>query len=254
MKRAVLTVCLVFLGGCGGNSGVKGDGGNGGNDGADDASSDAAPAATGGAAGGDGGAGGDSDASDAPPGADGAGGVDGGVDGGTGGIPGVGCPATFPTSGGTCAPPNLLCTYGTAPRPECRDRAQCQGGAWAAMPTICTTSTTGCPATPPAQTGTVACPGPMVGQTCEYPDNGNGVECRCAGDPTQTGLYVCNRPTAPDAPCPAKLPNAGTPCDTATFQGIVCAYPCAGALYLFGERATCSTSGIWIWTQTSCTN
>src|SRR5262245_55432969 len=59
----------------------------------------------------------------------GSGGSSGGVGGGAGGAGSTSCPASLPTAGNPCTG-DLFCSYGDAPRPQCRDRASCTNGAW----------------------------------------------------------------------------------------------------------------------------
>jgi hypothetical protein len=264
MTRALLAVSVVYLG-CGGgrsqtdagSDGAKdliAQGGSGGGDNTEAGGDDGSDAEGQGGAGG--GAGSSSDGPDDQGGTDAISDapIDMGFDMGFDGIPGVGCPDTFPTSPGTCSPPGLLCTYGTAARPECRDRASCNGGAWLLIASQCPTpaSADACPPTPPVASGTVGCPGGMVSQICSYPDVANGVECKCTGDPATMGVYQCARFPTPPAPCPPKLPNSGSACDAA-LQGVSCNYPCVGnQVTNFGARATCN-AGAWTWAPlTSC--
>src|SRR5262245_52291433 len=76
-----------------------------------------------------------------------SGGGDSGSGGDGGGTSPTGCPATLPAFGGPCAG-ELLCSYGDAPRAQCRSRASCTLGAWViATPTNCPAPPmTGCPA------------------------------------------------------------------------------------------------------------
>jgi hypothetical protein len=177
-----------------------------------------------------------------------AGGAGGDSTAGTGGAPGPGattCPATAPASG-ACGIEGLFCSYGTAPRPECRTQVTCSAGNWSADPPNCPTSlATGCPTPAPTVGGaSVTCDATLVSDYCLY--TATQEECTCVGG-AQGGVWVCNQPTPPAAPCPATLPNAGTACT----GEIGCNYPCAGQLYAHKVMATC-TGGTWQWAISGC--
>jgi hypothetical protein len=142
------------------------------------------------------------------------------------------------------------CTYGTSPRPECRNQAICTNGNWQvsmANPANCPPpATTGCPtAAPPAGSGVGSCA--AAGSYCDYP----GEECFCQGIPGSSGNFICSDPTnIPAAPCPMLLPNAGTDCGTVDAT---CVYPCAASFYNKKVTATCTSGGVWKWDEKNCT-
>jgi hypothetical protein len=177
----------------------------------------------------------------------GGGGGGGGTDGGSdGGSVSAGCPSTFPAAG-SCGAAPMFCTYGDAPRPECRDQATCISGNWVLAPSQCPApATTGCPNPAPAAGDTPACTGAMAGNECVY--TANDEECKCLAAAGTNGSWVCNHPTAPATPCPPRLPNSGASCDS---SGLSCDYPCAGPLSSHAVTATC-TGGAWGWAQTGC--
>lgn len=163
----------------------------------------------------------------------------GGGAGGGGAVDVVGCPAA-PVSGRACAPNGRLCTYGSAPRGECRDRATCVEGAWAVRAGDCA---------PPSDAGACPASAPTAeactpkDQLCAY---AGGVECVCVG----SGVgWQCDTPRSPTPGCPVTPPNAGTSCAPAA----TCAYAC-GLLSTHAIFAQCAADGTWTWSLMPCAN
>jgi hypothetical protein len=180
-------------------------------------------------------------------------GIDTGGDAVDAGPPGPGCPPDVPSAGGPCSPTGQLCSYGSAPRPECRDRATCTDGGWMVLRNTCPGMyvSSPCPANAPLQGDYLLCPGAEVGNFCRYPTaSGAGIECRCVGNPDTMGNVVCAYPVPPPAPCPPMLPNAGTACGEAAMT---CSYPCFGQLYSSSVVARCA-DGTWGWAVRSCSS
>jgi hypothetical protein len=179
--------------------------------------------------------------------------IDAGSDAVDASPPGPGCPPDLPSAGDPCSPLDQLCSYGTAPRPECRDRATCTASGWMVLPSTCPGLfvSSPCPANPPLPSDYLLCPGAEVGNFCRYATaSGAGIECRCVGNPDTMGNVVCAYPIPPPAPCPPMLPNAGTACGEAPTT---CSYPCFGLLYSSSVTATCA-EGTWSWTLRNCSS
>jgi hypothetical protein len=267
---------FVLLVGCGGNSTPAPGGTGGGNGGsaaggatgaggaAGKGGSGAGGSATGGTTGGAGGAaGGNAGGASGSTGAGGA--VDAGMDVAMEAPPPgpTGCPGLVPNTGSACDVSGQLCTYGTAPRAECRDQATCNGGTWSvvhANTANCTAAPTGdCPATSPAKGAMVTCSATDENLYCEYPadNSGAGVECKCTN-----GSLLCGYPALPPGMgCTPQLPNAGTACTPDPVNGTSCYYPrgpgnCGGAIYSKQVLATCygldGSPPVWSWSQTNC--
>jgi hypothetical protein len=151
------------------------------------------------------------------------------------------CPVALPADGAACIEADRTCSYGTAPRGECRDRATCVGGHWAVHAGACAPPSLAadCPAAAPAPQALCT----KDQQLCAYPD---GRECVCfAGAISKLG-WVCDAPRNTGGDCPASAPNAGTPCaGTAS-----CTYVC-GLLTANSVLARC-VSGAWTWAFTPC--
>ena len=180
-------------------------------------------------------------------------GVDlGGADGGTGaggsgaGVPSPsGCPATAPAYNTACPKENLVCSYGDAWQPYCREIFICVQSAWSKQQGTCEEhSQTDCPASPPEH-GSVCSPTP-VSTYCEYA--GQGASCHCLDTYCVGACQIIDPPewrcvTPPNNEgCPSTTPNAGAACSA---EGVECNYlggPCAGG----GVLARCS-AGAWEW-------
>lgn len=169
-----------------------------------------------------------------------------------GGVPDLShCPASEPEDQSPCAPDGLVCTYGGAPRAECRSRADCPSGQWKIQSGTCVE--------PPEdycvaiQPGDACVPLALDGSEAPY---GNGqiacvtadnAYCNCVYCPQdcQSGYaWECMPPPDP-ASCPPLLPNIGAPCET---QGVTCAYgdACHG-----GGTRVCR-NGVWYPRSVSC--
>lgn len=171
---------------------------------------------------------------DTPPGGG------GGAAGGGGAVAEAGCPAAVPV-GGKCASPGRMCTYGDAPRGECRPRATCVDGRWATTQGDCAppANASECPGLVPA--ATVACA--ETGQLCAYE---GGVECVCMGGGAG---WLCEAPRSPGGACPTTPPNAGALC----VGPASCTYPC-GMLTRYAVFATCGPDRLWTWALMPCMN
>ena len=130
------------------------------------------------------------------------------------------CPATPPTAGSSCAPPNQVCEYGSSWWMECNVVFRCDQGAWFQQSdgTGCTWLDSGgaCPATwDEAKSADAVAPFcPFA--SCVYPQGfcGCGVGCGGGGAPKPmdlTGIFVC---IEAGAACPEPRPLSGTPCDS----------------------------------------
>jgi len=142
------------------------------------------------------------------------------------------CPCDPPVKGDPCdltfASEGMTCTYGTDPRPPCRQQFTCESGHWSesvnGIPGDCAPASE-CPSTPP-KPGSKCENGPLE---CAFPD---GTLCRCG-----TIWGSCAKPPS-EKGCPAVVPNSGTPCSGDLF----CQYddPCS-----FGG-VQC-VEGVWLW-------
>jgi hypothetical protein len=162
--------------------------------------------------------------------------------GGAGGGPYVGaCPAALPADGAACAEAGRKCSYGDAPRAECRDSATCTAGHWAASKGTCAppSPAADCPASAPAPRA--ACTRDQ--QICAYPD---GRECVCFSGVASKLGWICDAPRNTGGDCPATPPNAGTSC-TGTPS---CTYVC-GLLTVNMVVARCA-DGAWTWAFMPC--
>jgi len=147
-----------------------------------------------------------------------------------------GCPSTAPT-GGACAVEGRVCTYGDAPRIECRVQATCKSGQWSVTSTTCAAPAPAsqCPATTPAMP--TGCDTPD--RVCRFPD---GAECQCfANAALGPPKWTCNLPLTPAGACPPTPPNGGTHCAVSTLS---CTYAC-GPLSARSVNAHCGEEGIW---------
>jgi hypothetical protein len=99
---------------------------------------------------------------------------------------------------GACAVEGRVCTYGDAPRIECRVQATCKSGQWSVTSTTCAAPAPAsqCPATTPAMP--TGCDTPTA--SCRFPD---GAECQCfANAALGPPKWTCNLPLTPAAPAP----------------------------------------------------
>jgi hypothetical protein len=164
--------------------------------------------------------------------------------GGTaGGTYADGCPPALP-SAGPCAPAGRLCTYGSAPREECRDRATCMDGQWVVKPGTCPAPAqpSACPDAAPK----MGPPGCTANLLCRYAD---GTECQCLDNAAlHMTMWICNVPQMGSPQCPLTPPNAGTTCDS---PGKTCSYGC-GPLSAKSVTTMCGTSGVWNYAETAC--
>jgi hypothetical protein len=155
-----------------------------------------------------------------------------------------GCPDAAPEGGEQCDKEGLFCTYGDAPRAQCRTAVTCSGGSWVlgdSARCINTEPPAGfCPATPPADD--TACS--SNGAICTY---GDGTICECSTcgrgqcQPSPTLPWWTCRAHSPST-CPPTAPNAGTACEEVgqgCYYGLVCGYSGAGM--------SCGENGAWVW-------
>jgi hypothetical protein len=159
--------------------------------------------------------------------------------GGQGGEPTGRCPDELPQGGSACGVPDLLCTYGDDPRPQCRAMAYCMWPEWTVFMPKCI-GPVSCEAAPPPPQA--ACM--LEGEVCAYPD---GTMCTCAtcfgGSCTMPGpSWYC---TMLGPGCPTFVPNSGDVCDR---EGQACSYgdPCSS-----GVEAVCK-DGEWQWQPIAC--
>jgi hypothetical protein len=212
-------------------------------------SSNNKPPVNGSDAGGAGGAAGSSSAGGADGGSasGGSGGGGGSGSGGTGGGGGAGgastysggCPSTAPADGAVCTSDGRSCSYGNAPRGECRPVATCTGGHWSVHAGTCPppSSAADCPSAPPAEGA--ACTTDQ--QLCDYP---GAKECMCF---VNVG-WTCDVPHPTDPTCPTTPPNAGTTCAGTKS----CVYMCSG--FTSNLVSASCTSGVWVWSVIPCMN
>jgi len=175
-----------------------------------------------------------------------------------GATPGAVCPATVPVQRTLCPAALPGCTWGTHPQPECRTRGSCGAdGTWSIVPppSYCGGLAAGCPATPPS-TSSLACS--EQGLTCVYADSSRCtcVPCNCPavgppgppcvhcpeGQPLGMPLWSCQRAPVLNPPCPAVVPNDGTPCDLP--PGTACPPAYCGSSF----TVVC-IGGRWRWTH-----
>jgi hypothetical protein len=164
------------------------------------------------------------------------------------------CPATPPRPASPCAS-GAACSWGDHPLPECRTHAVCTTTLnWTAIspPTYCGGLEPGCPAAAPA-TFPATCPSTTL--TCVY---GGATRCSCTpclgpsfgapnpqacpmNQPVGTPVWFCVAPPALAPPCPAVVPNDGTPCDVPA--GVSCPPAHCGDPFTVVCR-----NGRWRWT------
>jgi hypothetical protein len=152
-----------------------------------------------------------------------------------------GCPATLPTNASACEAAGRTCTYGDAPRGECRDSAVCSDGRWSVQAGACPVASVAalCPVAAPA-------PGQACAtdkQLCAYP---GGTECQCFGGTISNIGWVCDVPLNTGGDCPRTPPNAGTACTGTTACTYYCR-PLTGSAVL----ARCVES-VWRWDLMPC--
>ncbi len=177
--------------------------------------------------------------------------------GGSGGSTGFSCPAAPPADGSACTPPQTdassglgsdaaHCSWGDDPRPACRTLALCKADrTWS----VTQPNATGC-ATPALPASCPASP-PSSGSTCSDKIScwyDSGTRCWCSDCKGGTQYPICqtiNPPewacAAPSSGCPAKIPQAGTPCTT---TGIDCGPDC--------ELSVVCEGGVWTWKTGNC--
>lgn len=173
--------------------------------------------------------------------------------GGSGG----GCPSTPPATGTPCTAPwastggfqgaSAHCSWGDDPRPACRTTALCQSdGKWLVA------SPMGASCNGPALPPSCPSPPPGAGTTCTdatlacwYED---GTRCWCSGCRGGSEYPICQTITPPEwacatpgSGCPAKMPQAGSPCSTPDAS---CGPDCNLVI-------TCK-DGVWQWRAGSC--
>ncbi|HTM44393.1 MAG TPA: hypothetical protein VL137_05530 [Polyangiaceae bacterium] len=160
------------------------------------------------------------------------------TDGSAAGDYGSGCPAAVPADGAACTSDHRVCSYGDAPRGDCREVATCNAGQWTVQHPMCMQPSppADCPAQPPAAMATCA----QDQQLCDY---SGGTECVCFSN---LG-WVCDSSTSSRG-CPNTPPNAGTTCTNMTQQ---CSYNC-GLLGTHYIAASCDADGVWTWSETPC--
>jgi len=140
-----------------------------------------------------------------------------------------------------CDNEGRVCTYGSHPRTECRDRASCIDGTFVTQNAICE----------PAPDDPSHCPEQLPNgapctqdqQMCAYPD---GSECLCM---LSLEMWLCDVPQQSNNPaCPPIVPNAGVQCPGGAGS---CSYPC-GLLSQYSVTASCDATGVWTWEQFPC--
>lgn len=159
----------------------------------------------------------------------------------------TGCPASAPAEGSSCPKPDLRCSFGDSVTADCRDVYACTTRGWYKPPSQCDGTPDACAADQPIgqdcsgshgmaclQNGTSLC-------LCSECPEGDGAGAPCHETPA---MWSCARP--PNAPCPAVIPNDGTPCSA---EGASCTYgfPCVRS----GGKAACQ-SGVWTWQSIYC--
>ncbi|HEX2873745.1 MAG TPA: hypothetical protein VHP33_20960 [Polyangiaceae bacterium] len=150
------------------------------------------------------------------------------------------CPKTQPVAGGGCAG-ELLCTYTSDVRPECRPYAKCENGKWAI--------------TKPECEALNACPPLQVGKACDAQppcmlSADQGIYCVCTGctgtgGPCSTDTVWECAASAGGVGCPALPPNVGQTC----AGEVQCGYgSCATGNAI---SARCDGS-VWDWELLAC--
>jgi hypothetical protein len=168
----------------------------------------------------------------------GGGGAGGGGAGGAGGL--AACPASEPDPGDPCGEEGRHCTYGDAPRPECRTQLLCSKGQWVGTLADCVEPPPGSCDLPPSPSG-VTCA--KEGLVCVDDQSTICVCSSCSGGPCSPPPphWQCAAP--PGEGCPAVAPNDGTACGA---SGLSCTYglPCGPS----GVTVDCK-AGTWLWKQ-----
>ncbi len=161
----------------------------------------------------------------------GGGAVGSGGGGGSAGGPITGtCPAA-PSAGLSCTSEDLICTYGTEPRPCQRAIWKCTGGAFAQMNLPCAAALK-CPSdVESGDSCSVAKVCPAWGELC--------------GCDIQLSQWAC---VGPGAGCLPVVPNAGTSCLT---DGQECIYGECKVTDDDEVRAKCE-KGVWTWQRKQC--
>jgi hypothetical protein len=139
-------------------------------------------------------------------------------------LPRPSCPLEEPQRGDPCSAEDLLCGYGDAPTPRCREYYRCQNGGWTKDPSLdqypCVMNTN----CPDMAENLSACTLETAGVPCAYP----GLLCFCAtgknSQPGARGYWNCYGPPM-NSDCPATLPNIGEGC---AAQGLECHYAVDG--------------------------
>lgn len=152
------------------------------------------------------------------------------------------CPKTQPTAGGGCAG-DLVCTYTSDVRPECRPYAKCENSKWTIVKPACEALN--------------ACPALQVGKACDAQVDkpcmlsaDQGIYCVCTGC-TGTGgpcstdtVWACSA-SAGGVGCPTLPPNLGQAC-TGEVQ---CGYGSCSTSNAVSAR--CDGS-VWDWELLAC--
>jgi hypothetical protein len=169
--------------------------------------------------------------------------VDGSGDtggGDSGGGDSAACPAAEPTSGTSCTPEGLACTYPSGCATP--TSARCTSGKWAVAIPECPQPVPSCPASIPTNKG--ACP--KIGLVCAYGDDPRP-QCRTSATCTNTGweIGLTGCPPPPTVTCPATATAAeGQSC---TKEGAICTY--SGGTVVCGCSACaggpCGTNPTW---------
>jgi hypothetical protein len=143
---------------------------------------------------------------------------------------------------GSCSDEGLLCTYGESPLADCRDRAECRGGAFLAATPACSApaAASECPPRRPTQNGC-----PTVDLLCAWED---GTLCRCYDTGALGLVWFCEVVPIRGDDCPALVPNAGSLCDPGGPAH--CEY---GSCQLSAHRVVAECSdGSWRWSEFPC--
>jgi hypothetical protein len=154
------------------------------------------------------------------------------------------CPKTVPEAQSACPGEGLVCEYGSDPRPSCRERAECVGGAWSVAVAKCSAlpgpGQDGCPTTANDVSDCAD-----EGLVC---DLGSGATCACgicAGGPcSMIPHWSCA--TSPSGECPHLAPQLGSSC---ALSSIICNYGTCGTATSAGRHCV---NGLWVDQPVSC--